>query len=113
LILLGILSLNLTRRSTRKLALAEDPMASPVPASDDAWVWYIVVPLVMFILALMLAYQMRSTLTDNGLGEPMFLFEGISAWPTVALRLLAVLISISALTWGWRKLPPVIGNVGR
>jgi hypothetical protein len=71
---------------------------------DDAWVWYIVVPLVMFILALMLAYQMRSTLTDNGLGEPMFLFEGISAWPTVALRLLAVLISISALTWGWRKL---------
>jgi hypothetical protein len=104
LILLGILSLNLTRRSTRKLALAEDPMASPVPASDDAWVWYIVVPLVMFILALMLAYQMRSTLTDNGLGEPMFLFEGISAWPTVALRLLAVLISISALTWGWRKL---------
>ena len=40
----------------------------------------------------------------GGLGEPMFLFEGISAWPTVALRLLAVLISISALTWGWRKL---------
>ena len=70
----------------------------------DSWAWYIVVPLVVFILALMLAYQMRSTLTDNGLGEPMFLFEGISAWPTVALRLLAVLISISALAWGWRKL---------
>jgi hypothetical protein len=58
----------------------------------------------MFILALMLAYQMRSTLTENGLGEPMFLFEGISAWPTVALRLLAVLISLSALAWGWRNL---------
>jgi hypothetical protein len=70
----------------------------------DSRSWYIVVPLVMFILALMMAYQMRSTLTDNGLGEPMFLFEGISAWPTMALRLLAVLISLSALAWGWRNL---------
>lgn len=104
LILLGIVSANLTRRSARQLALAQGSTASASPGSYDAGAWYIVVPLVVFILALMLAYQMRSTLTDNGLGEPMFLFEGISAWPTVALRLLAVLISLSALTWGWRKL---------
>ncbi|MBV6824672.1 hypothetical protein [Pseudomonas sp. PD9R] len=104
LILLGIISSNLTRRSTRKLALAQDPMTSVSPGPYDSRTWYIVVPLVVFILALMLAYQMRSTLTDNGLGEPMFLFEGISAWPTVALRLLAALISLSALAWGWRKL---------
>lgn len=57
-----------------------------------------------FTFVLMLAYQMRSTLTDNGLGEPMFLFEGISAWPTVAPRLLAVLISLSALAGAWRNL---------
>jgi hypothetical protein len=101
---LGILSSNLLRRSTRRLALPQDATASMTPGSYDAWAWYIVVPLVVFILALMLAYQMRSTLTDNGLGEPMFLLEGISAWPTVALRLLAVLISLCALTWGWRKL---------
>lgn len=104
LILLGIVSSNLTRRSARQLAMAKGSMTSASPDSYDSWAWYIVVPLVVFILALMLAYQMRSTLTDNGLGEPMFLFEGISAWPTVALRLLAVLISVSALTWGWRKL---------
>ncbi|MFJ2690744.1 hypothetical protein [Pseudomonas sp. NPDC087336] len=104
LVLLGILSSNLLRRSTRRLALPQDATASMTPGSSDAWAWYIVVPLVVFILALMLAYQMRSTLTDNGLGEPMFLLEGISAWPTVALRLLAVLISLCALTWGWRKL---------
>jgi hypothetical protein len=104
LLLLGIISLNLTRRSAKKRMLAQDSTASVSPGAYDTGTWYIVVPLVMFILALMLAYQMRSTLTDNGLGEPMFLFEGISAWPTVALRLLAVLISLSALTWGWRKL---------
>ena len=104
LILLGIISSNLTRRSARQLAMAKDSTASMGTGLYDSRAWYIVVPLVMFILALMLAYQMRSTLTDNGLGEPMFLFEGISAWPTVALRLLAVLISLSALAWGWRNL---------
>ncbi|MVV50827.1 hypothetical protein EJA72_21675 [Pseudomonas sp. PB120] len=104
LILLGIASSNLVRRSARQLALKEDPSSSANTVLYDSRAWYIVVPLVMFILALMLAYQMRSTLTENGLGEPMFLVEGISAWPTVALRLLAVLISISALAWGWRKL---------
>ncbi|CAN7544866.1 hypothetical protein LJR277_003727 [Pseudomonas sp. LjRoot277] len=104
LILLGIISSNLTRRSARQLAMAKDSTASMDTGLYDSRAWYIVVPLVMFILALMLAYQMRSTLTDNGLGEPMFLFEGISAWPTVALRLLAVLISLSALAWGWRNL---------
>lgn len=104
LILLGIISSNLTRRSARQLAMAKDSTASMSTSLYDSRAWYIVVPLVMFILALMLAYQMRSTLTDNGLGEPMFLFEGISAWPTVALRLLAVLISLSALAWGWRNL---------
>jgi hypothetical protein len=104
LILLGIISSNLTRRSARQLAMAKDSTASMSTGLYDSRAWYIVVPLVMFILALMLAYQMRSTLTENGLGEPMFLFEGISAWPTVALRLLAVLISLSALAWGWRNL---------
>ncbi|WP_256661686.1 hypothetical protein [Pseudomonas sp. F01002] len=104
LILLGIISSNLTGRSARQLAMAKDSTASMDTGLYDSRAWYIVVPLVMFILALMLAYQMHSTLTDNGLGEPMFLFEGISAWPTVALRLLAVLISLSALTWGWRNL---------
>ncbi|MGE8149685.1 hypothetical protein ACQKP5_00340 [Pseudomonas vancouverensis] len=103
LILLGIVSSNLTRRSERQLALAK---ASPdeLVTVRESRAWYIVVPLVLFILALMLAYQMRSNLTNNGLGEPMFLFEGISAWPTMALRLLAVLISLTALVWGWRKL---------
>jgi hypothetical protein len=104
LILLGIISSNLTRRSARQLAMAKDSTASMSTGLYDSRAWYIVVPLVMFILALMLAYQMRSTLTDNGLGEPMFLLEGISAWPTVAMRLLAVLISLSALAWGSRNL---------
>lgn len=104
LILLGIISSNFVRRSERQKQQANDPTENAINHLPDASAWYIVVPLVVFILALMLAYQMRSTLTENGLGEPMFLFEGISAWPTVALRVAAALISLSALAWGWRKL---------
>jgi len=100
-ILLGIISSNLVRRSE---APAEDPYANSLHNLPDASAWYIVVPLAMFILVLLLAYQMRSTLTESGMGEPMYFMEGISAWPTVALRLAAVLISLSALAWGWRNL---------
>jgi hypothetical protein len=103
LILLGIISSNLTRRSEQS-AQSKDSTATPGNGFYDSSAWYIVVPLVGFILALLLAYQIRSTLTGNRLGEPMFLFEGISAWPTVALRVAAVLISLSALAWGWRNL---------
>lgn len=70
----------------------------------DSSAYYIVMPIVVFLLAVVWAYQERLSLTEEGLGEPMFLFEGISAWPTLGLRLLAVLISISALAWGWRSL---------
>ncbi|MGH8384081.1 MAG: hypothetical protein ACRESJ_01080 [Pseudomonas sp.] len=102
LIVLGIITSKLTRRSLQPLANHAPVVAGP--GMFDSTAWYLLVPLVVFVLALMLAYQMRSTLTDNGLGEPMFLFEGISAWPTAALRLLAVLICITALAWGQRNL---------
>jgi len=104
LILLGIVCLELVRRHQSEPAQPGHP---PVPATSglfDASAWYVVVPVVVFILALLWMYQIRRVLTEDGLGEPMFLFEGISAWPTVALRLLAVVISISALAWGWRTL---------
>jgi hypothetical protein len=103
LILLGIIISNRTRR-IEQLTPRNDAMANITSGVYDSPTWYIVVPLVGFVLALMLAYQMRSALTGYGLGEPMFLFEGISAWPTVALRVAAVLISLSALAWGWRNL---------
>ncbi|MBF6037485.1 hypothetical protein H8F22_01200 [Pseudomonas sp. P154a] len=103
LILLGIITSNWTRHLDQQ-TLENNATASASSGVYDSPTWYIVVPLVGFVLALMLAYQMRSTLTNNGLGEPMFLFEGISAWPTVALRVAAVLICLSALAWGWRNL---------
>ncbi|WP_458736921.1 hypothetical protein [Pseudomonas chlororaphis] len=104
LILLGIVCSELIRHHQPEPAQAGQP---PVPASSglfDASAWYLVVPVVVFVLALLWMYQIRRVLTEDGLGEPMFLFEGISAWPTVALRLLAVVISITALAWGWRNL---------
>ncbi|CRL47337.1 hypothetical protein [Pseudomonas sp. URMO17WK12:I11] len=104
LILLGIITSNLMRSSHVPMSLRAHMAANVNSGMYNSSAWYIMIPLVVFVLALMLAYQMRSTLTDNGLGEPMFLFEGISAWPTAALRLLAALISIAALAWGWRNL---------
>ncbi|EJN38456.1 hypothetical protein PMI38_02080 [Pseudomonas sp. GM84] len=96
LILLGLVGSGLNRRAQNK-----DKAAAGL---FDAKAWYLVVPLVIFILVLLRAYQQRESLTEEGLGEPMFLFEGISAWPTLALRLLAVIISIAALAWGARSL---------
>ncbi|WP_338807551.1 hypothetical protein V8U11_14850 [Pseudomonas chlororaphis] len=104
LILLGIVCSELVRRHQPQPA---PPGQVPAPASSglfDASAWYVVVPIVVFVLALLWMYQIRRALTADGLGEPMSLFEGISAWPTVALRLLAMIISIAALAWGWRNL---------
>lgn len=67
-------------------------------------VYYVLPAVVVLTLVLLLGYQMRRCLTENGAGEPMFLFEGISSWPTIALRCLALVISLSALAWGWRNL---------
>lgn len=103
LILLGIICAELIHRTT-PVSLRPGRSAGGITGLFDASGWYIMVPTVVFILALLWAYQIRRDLTNNGLGEPMFLFQGISAWPTVALRLLAALISISALCWGWRCL---------
>jgi hypothetical protein len=102
LIMLGVISSELGRRSNRPHSSDAVPTVSAEMFNSS--VWYTVVPIVAFVLTLFWAYQIRATLTENGLGEPMFLFEGISAWPTVALRLLAALFSISAIAWGWRNL---------
>ncbi|QRY78769.1 hypothetical protein JVX91_24855 [Pseudomonas sp. PDNC002] len=103
LIVLGILTAQLIRRHRAQLT-TEDAGEPPTGSLFDSSVYYLLLPTIVFVLALLWGYQSRRALTENGLGEPMFFFEGISAWPTLALRLLAVLISISALAWGWRCL---------
>ncbi|MGJ7514953.1 tripartite tricarboxylate transporter TctB family protein [Pseudomonas baetica] len=104
LILLGVAIPHVVHWITKLLSARNHSSDDVSSESNDSSAWYIAIPLVAFILAIMGALQMRVTLTETGLGEPMFLFEGISAWPTIALRLAAVLISLSALVWGWRKL---------
>ncbi|MDD2046622.1 hypothetical protein [Pseudomonas putida] len=103
LIVMGLIGSDLNRRRWQHKATAaqETPLLS---STFSANAWYVLVPLGIFVLALLEAYKNRDWLTENGLGEPMFLFEGISAWPTLALRLLAVLICVAALLWGWRSL---------
>lgn len=103
LILLGLICSSLNRRVLHREAIAAGIVPAP-KGTFDANSWYVLVPLVSFILVLLWAYQIREQLTGEGLGEPMFLFEGISAWPTLALRLLATLISLAAVAWGWRCL---------
>ncbi|MFJ4394848.1 hypothetical protein [Pseudomonas sp. NPDC089396] len=102
LILLGLIATGLNRRARNKGNTAGN--SAVASGLFDANAWYVLVPLVIFILVLLRGYQERESLTEQGLGEPMFLFEGISAWPTLALRLLAVIISLAALAWGARNL---------
>ncbi|MFJ3075966.1 MULTISPECIES: hypothetical protein [Pseudomonas] len=102
LILIGLIASGLNRRELDRSESSDD--RPPARGLFDASAWYVLVPLVIFILVLLRAYQQREELTEGGLGEPMFLFEGISAWPTIALRVLAVIISLAALAWGARNL---------
>ncbi|MFR0690070.1 hypothetical protein ACLUTX_11780 [Enterobacterales bacterium AE_CKDN230030158-1A_HGKHYDSX7] len=102
LILLGIVCSQLNRRLRRHAQGARHLAAAR--GLFDSQAYYLLLPAMIFVLVVLWCYQQRRELTDNGLGEPMFLFEGISAWPTAALRLLAVLISLAALAWGWRSL---------
>lgn len=104
LILLGIVCSQLNRRLRRHAQGARGVKLEAARGLFDSQAYYLLLPFVIFVLVVLWGYQQRRELTDNGLGEPMFLFEGISAWPTVALRLLAVLISLAALAWGWRCL---------
>ncbi|MFK3971474.1 hypothetical protein ACI2KS_12175 [Pseudomonas sp. NPDC087358] len=106
LVILGMLSADLNRRQRRlQASLPGAGGAGYDDNSDGKGVgWYVTIPAIVFILLLLMGYQSRVELTDKGLGEPMFLFEGISSWPTVALRLLAAIISLAALAWAWRKL---------
>lgn len=107
LVVLAVLCVSLNRRQLKQaLALARGT-GSSLPAdavATSGGSWYVIIPAVAFGLALLWGYQNRESLTQNGLGEPMFMFEGISAWPTVGLRLLASAISLAALAWAWRKL---------
>lgn len=104
LVLLGLLGSNFNRIAKNKAQAGEDDDAPGHVNLFDSLTWYLAVPLVVFVLVLLGAYQVRDSLTEDGQGEPMFMFEGISAWPTVALRLLAVIMSVSAVAWGWRNL---------
>lgn len=108
LVILGMMSSDLNRRQRRlRAGVAWATSSDGYDAADSEGrgvSWYVVTSTIIFILLLLAGYQDRVRLTDKGLGEPMFLFEGISSWPTVALRLLAAIISLAALAWAWRKL---------
>lgn len=43
-------------------------------------------------------------LTEHGGGEPVSFVQGISIWPSEAIRLLAAALSIGFLFWAWRML---------
>ncbi|NHN77073.1 hypothetical protein HA520_07170 [Azotobacter chroococcum] len=104
LILFGIICSQLNRRLQQHTPHTGGTLASTNSKLLDSPAYYITIPMVVFILVVLWVYQQRRSLTEDGLGEPMFLFEGVSAWPTLGLRLIAVLISISAIAWGWRNL---------
>ena len=102
LILMGFICSQLALRVSLRSRLA-GARFSNVNRFSGFSIWPITAPpIIVFTLALLWAYQNRSSLTENGLGEPIYFFEGISAWPALTIRLFTMLITLSALTWGWR-----------
>ena len=67
----------------------------------SSWVRVGVVSLVVLALWARLTFGWWSAalwLTEKGLGEPISVFEGVSIWPTIALRAVGLLL-VLALTW--------------
>lgn len=64
--------------------------------------------LLCLVAAALLCYWwsqgLANFLTRNGQGEPLFMLEGISVWPTILLRVASIFISIGLLRHCARKL---------
>ncbi|MEO6562817.1 MAG: hypothetical protein ABIN99_07185 [Nitrosospira sp.] len=56
------------------------------------------------VAAFNLAELMWELMPNAAENEPLSLTEGISVWPTAAIRLLALIMSLSFLWYSWRKL---------
>ena len=71
--------------------------------------WVIPLALLVTTLALwgwlMLDWpDIADVLTQHGNGDPMSLFEGISIWPTVAIRTLSIILSLFLIWYTFRSL---------
>jgi hypothetical protein len=68
----------------------------------------------VFLLLLGLQWQwFAPRLTGDGEGEPMQLFEGASLWPSIGLRLVTMILSLSFIFVAWAQLDSNINKVAR
>jgi len=67
-----------------------------------------------FLLILVLAWpQFADLVTGHGLGEPMLLFEGVSLWPSIALRLVTLIVSLAFIFLAWAQLDSNLNSLAR
>jgi hypothetical protein len=58
-----------------------------------------------FLIILVLDWpEIAERLTEHGLGEPMLLLEGASLWPSIALRLVTMVLSVAFIFLVWDQL---------
>jgi hypothetical protein len=79
----------------------------PMPEVEPGVLWLVGLGLVVFLLWEVVTLdwpQLARWLTEDGQGEPMALFEGISVWPTIALRVFGILLSVLLIWWTLRTL---------
>jgi hypothetical protein len=55
-------------------------------------------------LACALWEPLARVLTEDGMGEPLTIFEGVSVWPTVMIRILSILLAICFIIRAFRTL---------
>lgn len=107
-------------RSDEELAADGEPAGRPDPGGEARrgrrklrlhdGDWVIILTLVTAALFVEIAYINASF---NEYGEPFELWEGISLWPTEGLRLVALLLSVSFLVWGWKRLDSSDARIAR
>jgi uncharacterized membrane protein len=76
------------------LANANEGTRRPLPRLGYVLVGTVALSAVFGLAALAVWPALANRLTENGSGEPMTLFEGISIWPTIFLRFISLCLGI-------------------
>lgn len=95
-------------RLTKKL----NPGSTSRIANTPLWLAAITCPLVGAILLMIWPYA-AGWLTGGGLGEPIYLMSGISAWPSIGIQLLSIALTVRFFVLAGRQLDTNVAKIQR
>ncbi|MEM1450018.1 MAG: hypothetical protein AAGI22_12955 [Planctomycetota bacterium] len=95
-----------TPQSAAGQSSGDAPVSSdgPRPDGQSNWAWFLAAAGLLTLLVIVALWS--AVFADSGHydREPFVLFEGVSVWPTIFLRVAAVFVAVFSLTYAWKKL---------